>query len=263
MMHRFLVSLSAVVLLLGISDRAESQFHYSMLNRGGEYVLPIGPTNATTAINCNNDGDYLRLQSADYPASTSSFSFTIWARRTSDRNTYNWVWAWETPAGHSTEWTGLMLDADGTTLYLEKTSGHVINLGTMPANTWQFYAVSINGTSATVWRTGEGGGALTKSTSNSYTALSNFGEIGIGASVFHASEFFVGDIAMARAWNGQLTDIQALNESRSVTPVKIAGIKGAWPLASAATATNATYGSSLTDSGFSSYTNVTGPVIGP
>lgn len=245
--------------------QAAAQFHHAMVARSaGEYVLPLAPTGATTtAVNFNNDGDYVRLQSADYPSSTGSFSFCGWWRRTSDRNTYNWLFAWETPAGHSTEWTGLMLDADGTTLYLEKTSGHVINLGTMPANTWQFYAVSINGTSATVWRAGEGGGALTKSTSNSYTALSNFGEVGIGASVFHSSEFYVGDIAMVRVWNGQLTDTQARNEYRSVTPVKTANIKGAWPIATAASITTATYGSSLTDSGFSSYTNVAGPVVGP
>lgn len=217
---------------------------------------------ATTAIGGDNDGDYLRINSADYPASTGSFSGSIWARRTADRNTYNWFYVFENPAGHSTEWTGFMLDADGTTLYFENTAGHVISLGTMTQDVWKFFAFSINGTSLTVWHADEGASSLTKLTSGSYSAISGFGELGIGASVFHASEWFNGDVAMARIWDGQLSDAEALAEFLSVTAVKTTNLKGAWPLASVATAANASTGTALTTSGFSSYVDVTGPTVG-
>lgn len=223
--------------------------------------IPTGIV-ATTAVGSDNDGDYLRLQSADYPTSPSSYSIAIWAKRTADRNTYNWVWALETPAGHSTEWNGFMLDADGTTLCFEETAGHTVTIGTMTANVWYFLAASVNGANVSVWYATEGSSSLTKLTSSSFTPMSGFDELTIMASIFHAAEFFDGHTAMARIWDGQLSDAEALAEFLSVTPVKTSGLQGAWPLASVATITNATSGLPLTTSGFSSYTNQTGPNVG-
>ncbi|MFT3711859.1 MAG: hypothetical protein QM817_29825 [Archangium sp.] len=191
----------------------------------------------TTAVSFDDQQDRLVVPNTAWPTSTTNWTFAAWVRLAVDRNEYSAFFTIEQPAGHSTEYNELVTLSDGTTLVLwDHNNGTVLTLGQMTLGTWYFAAVSVgpNG-SAQAWFAPEGG-SLSKRTGTA--AIVDHVEMSyVGASNFAFTEFVNGSMAMARLWNGVLTDAEVQSEFTSTTPVRTNGLIGDWRLRSAATVT--------------------------
>lgn len=191
-------------------------------------------TLTTTAVSFDDQQDRLVVPNTAWPASTTSWTFASWVRLAVDRDEYSAFFTIEQPAGHSTEYNELVTLGDGTTLTLwDHSTGAAITLGQLTVGTWYFAAVSVgpNG-AASAWFAPQGG-TLSKRTGT--VAIVDHVEMSyLGASNFAFTEYVNGSMAMARLWNGVLTDAEVQAEFTSVTPVRTAGLIADWRLSSAA-----------------------------
>ncbi len=203
------------------------------------------------------------LPSSAWPTSTTSWTFASWVRLNADRDTYSAFFTIEQPAGHSVEYNELITGADGTTLGLwDHRDQQAVTLGTMTIGTWYFAAISVGANGAATTWFGPMGGTLTRRTGT--VAVVDHTEMSyLGASNFAATEFIDGSMALARLWNGGLSDAEVNAEFGSTSPVRTTGLLGDWRLSAASTVTADSSGLShpLTKNFGSTHTTVTGPMI--
>lgn len=185
----------------------------------------------TTAISFDDQQDRLVVPNTAWPTSTTNWTFASWVRIAVDRNEYSAFFTIEQPAGHSTEYNELVTTGDGTTLVLwDHSTGAAITLGQLTVGTWYFAAVSVGpGGAASAWLAPQGG-TLTKRTGT--VAVVDHVEMSyVGASNFAFTEFINGSMAMARLWNGVLSDAEIQAEFASPTPMRTSGLIADWRLA--------------------------------
>jgi hypothetical protein len=217
----------------------------------------------TTAVSFNDQQDRLVVPSAAWPTSTTNWTFAAWVRLAADRNEFSAFFTLEQPAGHSTEYNELVTLADGTTLVLwDHANGAAITLGQLTVGTWYFAAVSVgpNG-AATAWFAPQGG-TLSKRTGT--VAIVDHVEMSyVGASNFAFTEFIDGSMAMARLWNGVLTDAEVAAEFTALTPRRTTGLLAEWRLSSASTVgrDSSGLGHDLVLNGGATHGNTAGPTI--
>lgn len=126
-------------------------------------------------------------------------------------------------------------------------------------NVWYFLAIRCNGTAGAISR-GTESVACTHAT-GTIPAQGSAYRIWIGGTT--ASFFPTADLALARAWNANLSDAEIEAERQSATPVRTTSLFGDWPLASDATKlTNNSGGGNLTANGAGPWSDVTGPSFG-
>lgn len=218
-------------------------------------------TLATTGVGFDDQQDRLVLPAAAWPTSTTSWTFAAWVRLAADRNTFSAFFTLEQPAGHSVEYNELITAGDGTTLVLWDHRDQVaVTLGSMTVGTWYFAAVAIGANGAATTWFAPAGGTLARATGS--VAIVDHVEMSyLGASNFAATEFIDGSMAMARLWNGVLSDAEIAAEFASASPARTSGLIGDWRLSAPATVTADSSGLSHTlakDPG-STHSSVTGP----
>lgn len=221
-------------------------------------VPPYVPTQVGS-LGFSGDGNHLRPGTVF--GSSTNWSACLWAYIAVDRNNYSAPFAFDR-AGHATNYQELITNPDGTTMAVYHTGGN-FDVGAMAVGTWYFLGMKVGAAGACSAYIGtEGTGALTKVTGTVSTS-GTWDQITIGATNFHATEWWNGRICQVRAWNAQLSDAEFYQEKIRATLQRTSDVLGWWELASNATRTQDSFGSNtLTESGYGSWTEDTGPTIG-
>ncbi len=201
------------------------------VTNGGTAEEPVEVT--VTALRLAATMSYFR-PTTGFTAPTD-FTGCIWVRPQVDRNTYSGIYSFET-AGHASSFVEMISGANGSSPYVYHHGG---DFATGPdwvfGTTWYFMAYKVGASGAcTVWRGTEGDSALTKYTGTVSTD-GTFSQVTLGSTNFDSTEWFNGDICLARGWNAQLSDAEMLAEFLSPTAVRSANIHGDWRLANNAT----------------------------
>lgn len=206
-----------------------------------------------------------RLRPSILLASATNFSACGWLRIDVDRNYYQGFFAVERPPGHTTQYTELITDIDGTTLTVfDHVTGNVLTLGALTVGAWYWAGMSVSAGGALTAYLKPEGGSITKFTGTCAPLSSPPEQITIGSTNYDSTEWLNGRMACWRMWNRVLTDAQFSRESRSVRPFDLTDIAGAWDLADLTDLTTdvSGQGNTLTLSGFESHSVVDGPTIG-
>ncbi len=217
---------------------------------------------ATTGVGFNDPQDRLVNPPAGFPASPSSWTFATWLRIAVDRNTYSAFFTIEQPVGHPFQSNELVTLPDGTTLVFFDPSGASATLGQLTVGTWYFAAISVGpGGALSTWLAPEGGN-LNKVTGHAFV-IDHIEISYVGSSNFTAVEYLNGSMALARLWNGVLSDAEILAEFHSATPRRTAGLIGDWRLTDAASAgvDSSGLGHNLGVNFGATHTTVTGPKV--
>lgn len=208
------------------------------------------------AVQCSEASDRVSVTSA---IASMSFGFTVagWFRNDSDQNnnaTYARFWI-------DTTTTTLTVATmpDGTTPAVFTSGGTVTALVAPPLGEWWYLAVSVLGTTATLYAIAPDGtvsslsGTISTNTGNGMTLFGRHPAI--------TDEPFIGSAAYVRAWQKDLTLAELQAERTHDTAVRTAQIWGDWPLDTADDLTDHSGQGHHLIAGTTALATVTGPTI--
>lgn len=206
-----------------------------------------------------------RLRPTTMLANATNLSACGWISLDGDRNYYQGFFAIERPPGHTTQYTELITDIDGTTLAVyDHVTGNVLTLGSLTLGAWYWVGISVAAAGVLTAYIKPMGGVISKFSGTCAPLTSPPEQITLGSTNYDSTEWMNGRMARWRMWNRVLTDAQFARESRTVRPFDSTDIAGAWDLSDLATLTTdvSGQGNTLNLSGFQSHSVVSGPTIG-
>lgn len=188
---------------------------------------------SATAFNADAE-DYTRTTGG----SSATFTWTLWARIDTDRNTFSAVLCQDDAGISNVIIMGTA--SDGTTMqYYEEESATPTTFAPMTVGVWYFLAFSKTGTGAS--QTRACAMSILSSTTISCTNLTS-GEnesmttMRVGETVF-GGQWFSGSVAALKIWSGvALSDEQLLNEAKHFSPQFTNGLHAWYPFTSGSTA---------------------------
>lgn len=155
----------------------------------------------------------------------SSYTIAFWGKLSVDRNTYS---SFLEIAYTSSAGLHIQADVDGQTLILwdDNTMGILATGPLLVVGRWYFIAVTVNGTSATLYTKDELGTVFTVN----YTGASrNLNSIFVGSN--HIDEWLNGCVAAVKLWTGVgLTQTELATEATQYDAVRTANLARAWRL---------------------------------
>lgn len=187
--------------------------------------------------------------------SQSAYSFTCWAYIATDRNNYSAVWSFDS----NLDGTAFILqtDVDGTTMkvYDDNVGNFIVTGPNMTTGTWYFFAVTVSGTSGTLYyRTAS---ASTLSTATWTGAARTITRVLVGDDRY--TEWWNGRVAAFKFWQAGLTQAEVERESLQYVPHRTANIRLWLPFVRAETTDYSGNGHTL--SGGATTTTEDGPPI--
>lgn len=153
--------------------------------------------------------------------SQTNFSFTCWGYISTDRNTWSSFWSFDA----NLDGTAMMLqtDEDGQSLILydDNAPGQVANGVAHTVGQWYFMAVTVSGTSGTLyWRAAN---TQTLSTDTWTSAARTITRLLIGDNRY--GEFLNGRVAAFKFWQAGLTAAEVVQESQQYQPYRTSNLR--------------------------------------
>lgn len=158
---------------------------------------------------------------------TSVYTITCWAYLTTDRNAISGIWG---IAG--TIETGLLTNADGTTLRVNNETYGAFGSLAMSVGVWYKLAVVWNGTAVSFYHAPAGSALTVESGTLNNLTNANTWRIGSGWST---TDWWNGRIAAFKQWNVALTTAEVTQELEFYTPQRTAGLQRWHPFVNAET----------------------------
>lgn len=213
---------------------------------------------------CRFDADGDSVVGPDF-SSPTAYTIGGWFKIHPNRDPgdYVSVFACERPEGHSTEWNQVYVAPGGIDLNFAHTGGDETIATGLSEDVWYFIMVTVGSSGAASFYFAEHGDSSVTKTTATISNLSAVEQVTIGASIFHQSEYYSGDLCLFRLWNAVLSDADVAAEYASPTHVRTSNILAVYNMETAATVftDSSGNGNTATGLGFGSWSTVVGPTF--